>query len=474
VRIIDRLDYPVSALPFGLFRIGMALVAMVQYADALYFRAMLAPEASPAWNAAILPLGVAGFAAAAWMGLGLWSRWAACANYLCVVGLFGFVMRNLSVTYALDWFVILGSLLCAVIPVGRAVSLDRYLGLESRATVSNWCVITFMVVLSCAYLDAFANKLTDDMWTSGLGVWLPMTQPFAVLVPFDWVTNSKFLSLSMGYAALAFQGLFPLLIWFRWLRLPIVVFGVMLHAGITLAFPCPLFGVAMLLFYLPLMPAWVYPQPGALEKTADKRWPLFLVILAYLVFQPPLTARRLMTGHDATAARRVTSDTTPKQRRSPIGLFLQTVRQFTGISMHALFMKHHWVSHSREYHLVFRDAEGEQVIPLTRPSGFSHFYAQERRWCDYSFFRYSTDPQKMRASLEPLIRLWAERNGVELSTGDVLLYSRLPETPMRWEPGLLQANADRKWELAPEKPSVGNPAVVPGGQRRLVVTRSPK
>jgi hypothetical protein len=411
--LIDRLDYPVNARPFALFRIGLGAVLVLQYIDLIYFRHLLG-ERWPVHGTAILAtVATLGIITALWLSAGFYTRIASVASYACVVATFGIVTRRLGVFYAADGFMIAASLLCVLIPTGRALSLDRHWGIEKRCSISNLANVLLIVVLSVSYLDAVSIKLGEDLWLSGLGVWLPLTQPWAVFFTSDWFLDSEFLAKSAGYSALAFQILFPVLVWLRPLRLPLVLIGIGMHVGIAVSFPCPVFGLLMCVYFLPLLRVERMP-----ETEREPRWPLLACMAVYLVTLPIINIH------------------------SPLNARIRYIYSFTGIESHGLFLQSHWLNHPTEYRLEFTDATGTQTIPTTRESGYAGLYVLERRWCVTNFYRYSADLDTYLPTIEHLVSRWAGER-----TGQVSIYTREPETPDKWRPGVLRENRERPWRL---------------------------
>jgi predicted DCC family thiol-disulfide oxidoreductase YuxK len=82
-----------------------------------------------------------------------------------------------------------------------------------------------------------------------------------------------FLSLIGTYATLGFQWLFPILIWQRRWRLPLISFGLLLHLGIAFGMGLFTFGLVMYVSYLLFLPE---DKAGKLLAAWRERSPLIV------------------------------------------------------------------------------------------------------------------------------------------------------------------------------------------------------
>lgn len=67
--------------------------------------------------------------------------------------------------------------------------------------------------------------------------------------------ENQTLSKIATYAVLMYQGLFPLIVWFKKVKIPFLLFGVLMHLGIAFGMGIFTFGIVMCLVYLPFLSA---------------------------------------------------------------------------------------------------------------------------------------------------------------------------------------------------------------------------
>lgn len=109
-----------------------------------------------------------------------------------------------------------------------------------------WILLGQVCVL---YLMSGMYKLFDEHWVAGEAMMYVsrietfesfMTQPFQ---------NSPFLSAIATYSALVYQLLFSVLVWFRRIKIPFLLFGVLFHLVIAFGMGLFTFGMIMILSY---------------------------------------------------------------------------------------------------------------------------------------------------------------------------------------------------------------------------------
>jgi hypothetical protein len=166
------------------------------------------------------------------------------------------------------------------------------------------------------YLDSFAWKLGEQIWSNGLGVWLPASLPHdtwfspAIL---NAVLNHRMLVSVLSDLTLVFEATFIVLMWLRAARPILCVIGLGLHVSIVFAFPIPFFGLSLAALYLLLAPAaWYEAAARAIRRgepqcviqfdAGSPRWRRALLILEHFDFRGRLAFRPLDAGDVAQAA----------------------------------------------------------------------------------------------------------------------------------------------------------------------------
>ncbi len=258
----------VNATGLGVFRILVGLVILQEVFYLMYFRHLIfdrvpfVDQASPVvdlflWLWAVL---------AAFIVLGLFTRFAAVGNYLLWLVFVGFTPMWLDFDGGFDQMMTGISFLLMFLPSERACSLDNLrLKLkfsspgrhyQPRTSVSVLCyLLPLAIVLGLLYLDAGIHKLSAEFWRNGMGSWLPPTHPY-YMSPLNmrWLLENEWLERVIGYSLITFQFLFLPLLWFRWARVPLLLIGVSFHIGIILSLNIYQFGFGMLAPYALLVP----------------------------------------------------------------------------------------------------------------------------------------------------------------------------------------------------------------------------
>ena len=246
-----------DALGFAFLRVFYSGVLLLELRQLFLFETLIFPGG-------ILPPVLLKVLLVAWgmvlcfLMAGWLTRPAAVANYLIGVVL---VWAMPHFRYPFDYLLISVNFLLIWLPVSATFSLDadwqkRKTGLAVPEQVSgSWVYLVAILPLGLVYLDAVFYQFTAPMWTSGLGFWLPASLPQHAQTDLTWILNQQGLVQAIGYGMMIFECAFLLLIWFPRLRLLLVGGGLLLHAGTGVAFPLPHYSLAMMVLYLPLLPA---------------------------------------------------------------------------------------------------------------------------------------------------------------------------------------------------------------------------
>jgi predicted DCC family thiol-disulfide oxidoreductase YuxK len=276
----------VSAVPLALFRIAFAVVNLLEVENLLDLRAFIfdpVPGVDRAhWGitAGLVAWGIALVA----LLVGFRTRLAAVANYVFSVGFLGYFAMSNGHDWHLDSGNLTGALLLVFAPSAAALSVDRLLARgraaaarapePAPATVSFIYTVFLVLAVGLIYWDSMLWKLTSPMYLAGLGFWLPASLPQNTYFDLSPLLGPELLMRAMGYCVLLFEGLFLFLVWFRPLRLPLILAGVGFHVGIMIAYPIPLFSLQMTAFYIGMVPPSVYE---AVARRLRRRSPLVAV-----------------------------------------------------------------------------------------------------------------------------------------------------------------------------------------------------
>lgn len=132
---------------------------------------------------------------------------------------------------------------------GRAVASDVQREAGDLPSGSGWLHQTLRLYAGTLYLVPVLYRLGGEQWWNGTAVWTALADPTTSRI---WESLSRdpwgiptWLIYGATWGAMAFEGLFPFLIWVRRLRVPLVVTGVIFHAVMALVLDLGLFPLQM-------------------------------------------------------------------------------------------------------------------------------------------------------------------------------------------------------------------------------------
>lgn len=271
-------DQRVSSIPLAIFRILFSILFIVEIWQMFYFRSLVFDHQPfiDKSNVSVTVLLFIWICALFFVLIGFKTRMAAIINYIFCVLILGFSLMNNGHDWHVDSIFIGVSLLLIFMPSDRALSIERVLYCRQQAKlgvrkfpnekISYMYVVFFILIIGLTYLDSIFYKMSSEMYLSGLGAWAPAVLPFNVFYDVSWLTSSEIFSKSLGYGVLLFELLFIFLIWFKYFRIPLIISGLMLHIGIFLIFPIPIFGILVVILYIPLIPDTVLNKLSSIPK----------------------------------------------------------------------------------------------------------------------------------------------------------------------------------------------------------------
>ncbi|MEM6794852.1 MAG: HTTM domain-containing protein, partial [Acidobacteriota bacterium] len=401
--MIDRLRRPIETLldrrvpatGLGVFRIALSIIMLFEWAQMAYFKALIfdpIPFLQPAsgyhfliviWGPAILCLMI-----------GWCTRPASVINYLITVALLGPLT---DFEYHYD-FVLLGTTFLLIwIRPGAALSVDRWLarrrGDAWRDDVSVLSYYAPLIMgLGLFYLDSVTYKVLSSMWLTGLGLWRPSSIPPLTYLNLGPLLDQEVLVRSLSYLVFLFEVIFLFVFFRRAWRVPILIFGALMHLGIAVAFPIPLFGVGSAIFFLLMVPfAWwrrflprgASPaEPLAPEHTKRQTSAILAFSALLVLFQISATYRS-----DLLQPMRSAVDSTQ------LGMlwngFIDTTsrpsRMLFGVTPHMLFVDDHFDDYIEVLALVVPTEEGEDWLPFFDRQGRAAFPSWGRVWAATAF-----------------------------------------------------------------------------------------
>lgn len=105
------------------------------------------------------------------------------------------------------------------------------------------------IQLCVIYFYAGVKKLLGPAWWQGDAIWNMVANPVVARFDWTWMGHVPLLILGLTYLTVLWETYFPVLIWTRAGRLPMLVVGVFMHLGIATTMALPCFGFAMMSIY---------------------------------------------------------------------------------------------------------------------------------------------------------------------------------------------------------------------------------
>lgn len=149
--------------------------------------------------------------------------------------------------YVLNLFLFL-SIFLSSIPAFKSEGLR-----DAQIIVSNFTLLVCRIQFSLIYLLSGFDKLMSTAWRSGDAVY-SITNLELFINPHLVIPTNKSLYLLLAWAVILFEIIFPVVIWFKRLRMYALVAGVIFHLAIIFILSLPDFGLLMILLYSLFIP----------------------------------------------------------------------------------------------------------------------------------------------------------------------------------------------------------------------------
>lgn len=126
---------------------------------------------------------------------------------------------------------------------------------EIKTLLHNLGVISVIIQVCIVYFFAALAKLEDSQWLNGTALEvISKVEHFSI--PFIVNESSNFTGILklLNYIVLFYQLLFPVLVWFKKIKIPFLIIGVLMHLYITFIMGLMSFGVIMIISYIYFWP----------------------------------------------------------------------------------------------------------------------------------------------------------------------------------------------------------------------------
>jgi hypothetical protein len=158
-----------------------------------------------------------------------------------------FIHRNLAVNYGAD--LISCFYLFYLLFADYREDRDFRPG-DLRATLGSMAYRLCQVQLCIIYAYSGLKKLKGVSWWNGEAIWNSLAQTQLARWDFSWMAYFPLMLAAATFLTLAWEIYFPVLVWIKPIRIPMLIAGVLLHLGIAIGLNLPFFGLLMALTYV--------------------------------------------------------------------------------------------------------------------------------------------------------------------------------------------------------------------------------
>lgn len=181
--------------------------------------------------------------------LGFYTRFAANGTYLLHLAFFN---RNMPVMFGVDMIGTYYFLYLCLANTNARYSIDSWRGRGAReqSGLSHIALRLMQLQVCVVYAYSGLEKMKGTSWWSGAAIWDTLSIGNMQRFDLSFVVHVPVLLAAMAYVVLLFEIYFPVLIWQKRFRLPLLAFGTFLHIGIYIFINLPTFGFMMMALYL--------------------------------------------------------------------------------------------------------------------------------------------------------------------------------------------------------------------------------
>lgn len=175
------------------------------------------------------------------LALGVYPRIAAVISSALHIS---FLHRNFGVSYGLD--TISTFYLLYLCFADYRTTRTRQ---DIRSILGSTAFRLSQIQLCVIYGYSGLHKLRGIYWWKGEGIWSVLANFQMARYDFSWTAHFPLILTVASFVSLFWEIYFPVLIWIRPIRYPLLVFGVLFHLGIAVSINIPFFGLLMIVIY---------------------------------------------------------------------------------------------------------------------------------------------------------------------------------------------------------------------------------
>ena len=270
---LTRQNKPEKGFSLALFRIVFALQVLLFVYHTHVYKALLFDSVAGI-SKSLFPFNALLFmwtVAVLFILVGLYTHFAAVANYVCIILITEVYVRNGVGSYY-DDVLKMGSILLIILPANARFSIDSILfpAIRNRCNKLHY-VTCWILLLGLMYFMSGISKVLSPVWQNGLGLWIPLSMPYCkynTLV--DGIQNIKWLMVLLNYAVIAWEiGFIFLLFSKRWHK-TVIWIGILFHLGIALCFYFPQTALSCVFCYILFIPDSFWEKVYTTISTSQK------------------------------------------------------------------------------------------------------------------------------------------------------------------------------------------------------------
>lgn len=185
------------------------------------------------------------------VAIGRWTRFFLFSSLVCLVSL---NMRNVWLLSGMDVLIRCIFIILVWSPCANVLSLDSYMakrkGKPLPKSAPQWTWRLIQIQLSVVYLWTFWAKFKGANWIEGSAVYYATRLETMRNLTIPWILDSRPILMLATWSTLIIECALGSLVWFKKLRTPVVILGILLHLGIEVAMAIPFFEWAMIVLLM--------------------------------------------------------------------------------------------------------------------------------------------------------------------------------------------------------------------------------
>jgi hypothetical protein len=425
----------ISSKPLAALRILISFLMFVEVFQILYFSELIYGISGAAEVKLTLYFWLFTLVA---LGLGIYTRLAAIVNYILTILIIGAYDEF---EYHIDYVYITISLLFIFYPISKSWSLDNKIKKrppEFVPRIYNDSLI--FIFIAALYADSCFFKFTNRLWSEGLGWWLPASTTYATFLNINFLLNQKLIVHLMGYTTLIFEAVFIFLMWIKPFRPILFVLGVVLHLGILISFPIPIFATAMVGLYILFLPdEWLSKTFHLKTNFENRHYDIKNSPALYSMVFVAIMQVFIILGSESWS--------------SPIWHNLYQpvhhhITRFTGLTRHPVFVDRHFGPIKEETAIVYVAPNNTETwLPIINSKGQVSSYLTGRFWVQWNFrAMHPWSENNKTYNLLKWIRFWAYKNKITPGNGHFIVKTRPIHFDYKWEMDRLKKQTELPWQ----------------------------